>query len=113
MRIVVLDGFSVDQGELSWDDLGQLGEVTVHARTAPHEVVPRATGATAVLTNKVLLTRAVLEQLPDLAYVGIVATGTKADDTNVTGKRIVNPYAFDASGDEDERPMKANTQENA
>jgi hypothetical protein len=42
-----------------------------------------------------------------------VATGTKADDTKVTGKRIVNPYAFDASGEDDERPMKANTHEKA
>jgi glycerate dehydrogenase len=87
LRIVVLDGFSVDQGELSWDDLGQLGEVTVHARTAPHEVVARATGATAVLTNKVLLTRAILEQLPDLAYVGIVATGTNVVDFDACRER--------------------------
>jgi glycerate dehydrogenase len=87
LRIVVLDGFSVDQGELPWDDLGRLGEVTVHARTLPHEVVPRALGAAAVLTNKVVLTRAVIEQLPDLKYVGIVATGTNVVDFDACRKR--------------------------
>jgi hypothetical protein len=43
----------------------------------------------------------------------MVSTGTKAEETNVNGKRMVNPYAFDASGEEAERPMKANTQEKA
>src|SRR2546430_3529800 len=47
------------------------------------------------------------------SQLGIVATGTNAEETNVTGNRIVKPYAFDASGEEDERPMKANTQEKA
>ena len=47
------------------------------------------------------------------SQLGIVSTGTNADETNVIGNRIVKPYAFDASGDEDESPMKAKTQENA
>ena len=47
------------------------------------------------------------------SQLGIVSTGTNAEETNVTGNRIVKPYAFDASGEEDERPMKANTQEKA
>ena len=47
------------------------------------------------------------------SQLGIVSTGTNADETKVTGKRIVNPHAFEASGEDDERPMKANTHENA
>jgi hypothetical protein len=47
------------------------------------------------------------------SQLGIDASGTNADETNVSGKRIVNPYAFDASGDDADRPMKANTQEKA
>lgn len=47
------------------------------------------------------------------SQLGMVSTGTKAEETNVNGKRMVNPYAFDASGEEAERPMKANTQEKA
>src|SRR5436190_2611609 len=47
------------------------------------------------------------------SQLGIESTGTNAEETNVRGKRIVNPYAFEASGDDDERPMNANTHENA
>jgi hypothetical protein len=47
------------------------------------------------------------------SQLGIDSTGTKADETNVIGNRIVNPYAFDASGDDATSPMKANTQEKA
>jgi glycerate dehydrogenase len=87
MRIVVLDGFSVDQGELPWDALRALGEVTVHPRTRPEELAARAAGAQAVLTNKVLLTREVIDQLPDLRYVGIVATGTNVVDFDACRER--------------------------
>ena len=80
MRIVVLDGFSVDQGELAWDELKKLGDVQVYPRTLPHEIVERAAGALAVLTNKVLLTRDVLAALPEVRYIGIVATGTNVVD---------------------------------
>jgi glycerate dehydrogenase len=87
MRIVVLDGFAADQGELPWDDLRRLGEVTVHARTAADEVVARAAGAEAVLTNKVVLSRDVIDALPDLRYVGIVATGTNVVDFEACRRR--------------------------
>src|SRR5438128_12087616 len=87
MRIVVLDGFAVDQGELGWDELRRLGDVVVHARTQPDEIVARAAGAEAVLTNKVVLTRDVVRALPDLRYVGIVATGTNVVDFDACRER--------------------------
>jgi glycerate dehydrogenase len=87
MRIVVLDGFAADQGELPWDDLRKLGEVVVHPRTRPEEVVARAEGAEAVLTNKVVLSRDVIDALPALRYVGIVATGTNVVDFEACRKR--------------------------
>jgi glycerate dehydrogenase len=87
MRIVVLDGFAADQGELPWDDLGKLGEVAVHPRTAAQDVVFRAAGAEAVLTNKVVLTRDILDRLPELRYVGIVATGTNVVDFEACRER--------------------------
>ena len=87
MRIVVLDGFSVDQGELDWDELRRSGDVVVHPRTRADEVVPRALGSDAVLTNKVLLTREVIDALPDLRYVGIVATGTNVVDFDACRRR--------------------------
>jgi glycerate dehydrogenase len=80
VRIVVLDGFAVDQGELGWNDVDSLGELVVHARTSPGELLARAAGAEALLTNKVVLGREEIAALPDLRYVGITATGTNVVD---------------------------------
>jgi glycerate dehydrogenase len=80
LRIAVLDGFSVDQGELGWHELERLGDLVVHARTAPEAVRERAKDREAVLTNKVVLGARDLEALPSLVYVGVVATGTNVVD---------------------------------
>lgn len=75
MKIVVLDGHCLNPGDLSWDDLRSLGDLTVHERTPESEVVERAAGATAVFTNKTPLSAAAQAQLPDLKYIGVLATG--------------------------------------
>lgn len=75
MKIVVLDGYVANSGDLSWEALSALGELTVYDRTAPDQVVERAADATAVLVNKVVLDAAVLAQLPALRYIGVLATG--------------------------------------
>jgi glycerate dehydrogenase len=80
MNIVVLDSFAADQGDAAWGGLGALGELFVYPRTAPSELLPRASAAAALLTNKVLLDAAIIANLPALRYVGIVATGTNAVD---------------------------------
>lgn len=82
MRIVVLDSFTTDQGDPAgfWAPLQALGEVELHARTAPDEVVGRCRGAAAVLTNKVALGADTLALLPSLRYVGVLATGTNVVD---------------------------------
>lgn len=80
MNIVVLDSFAADQGDAAWEDLAALGKLDVYPRTAPSELLSRAKEAEAVLTNKVLLDRLTLANLPALRYVGIVATGTNAVD---------------------------------
>ena len=67
MKIVVLDGYTLNPGDLSWDELHGLGECTVHERTAPGELLERASGAQVLLTNKVILDREAMEQLPELA----------------------------------------------
>lgn len=87
MRIVVLDAFAADQGSLHWDGLRVLGDVEVHARTSRAELVSRARGADALLTNKVLLDGEVLAQLPELKYVGVVATGTNVVDLGACRER--------------------------
>ena len=75
MKIVILDAYTVDQGELTWDGLKELAEVEVYERTAPEEVIARCKGAEMVLTNKVVLDAATLNMLPRLQYIGVLATG--------------------------------------
>lgn len=80
MKIVVLDGYSANPGDLSWDELERLGSLTVYDRTEPNETVARASDAEIVLTNKVIISREVILQLPKLRYVGVLATGYNVVD---------------------------------
>lgn len=75
LKIVALDGYTLNPGDLSWKDLEALGTVKIYDRTHPGEVVERATGAQIVLTNKTVLDGEALSQLPDLKYIGVLATG--------------------------------------
>ncbi len=80
MKIAVLDAYTANPGDLSWAELQGLGKVTIYDRTAPEDVVQRASDAEAVLVNKVKLTREVLDRLPRLRYVGVLATGYNVVD---------------------------------
>jgi len=89
MQIVVLDGYTLNPGDLSWDDLESLGPLTVHDRTPPEETVARAAHAEIVLTNKTALPREVIEQLPHLRYVGVLATGYNIVDAAAARERDI------------------------
>lgn len=80
MKIVVLDGYTLNPGDISWDGLQALGELTVYDRTAPADVVSRAAGAQAVYTNKTRLGRAEMDALPELKFIGVLATGYNVVD---------------------------------
>lgn len=80
MKIVILDGFTVAQTDLSWTMLEDMAEVVVYERTSPEEVVERCLGAEMVLTNKVVLSADVLARLPRLQYIGVLATGYNVVD---------------------------------
>ncbi len=86
-HIVVLDGHAANPGDLSWDFLRQFGQLTVYERTAPDELIERAKDAEVVFTNKVVFDAAVLNQLPKLRYIGILATGTNVVDLKAAGCR--------------------------
>ncbi|PTQ95792.1 glycerate dehydrogenase [Mucilaginibacter yixingensis] len=83
MKIVVLDGYTLNPGDLSWDVLNSLGDVTIHDRTPVSEIVSRCAGADMVLTNKVPMSEETLNQLPDLKYIGVLATGYNIINTEV------------------------------
>ena len=87
MRIVILDGYSANPGDLSWKELEQMGEVTVYDRTSPSETVQRAADADIVLTNKVVLDREKIVQLPRLKYIGVLATGYNVVDIEAAHER--------------------------
>ena len=89
MKIVVLDGHALNPGDLSWCELEALGTCEIFERSTPAQILARAGAAEIVLTNKVVLNRATLEQLPHLRYVGVLATGYNVVDTIAARARNV------------------------
>ncbi len=89
MRIVILDGYAANPGDLSWDEMKQLGECVIYDRTAPTEVLERSQGAEILLTNKTVLDAETINALPDLRYIGVLATGYNIVDTEATKARGV------------------------
>lgn len=80
MKIVVLDGETLNPGDLSWHGLSELGDFACFPRTANHEIIPRARDAEVIFTNKTPLNADTLAQLPQLKYIGVLATGTNVVD---------------------------------
>jgi len=87
MKIVVLDAYTLNPGERRWEGLEELGEVVVHDRTAQLDVVRRAKDAEVVLTNKTILDGFILNLLPKLKYIGVLATGYNVVDLDVARQR--------------------------
>ena len=87
MKIVILDGLTANPGDLSWKRLEELGTLTVYDRTKPEETVARAADAEIILTNKVIISREVMTQLPQLKYIGVLATGYNVVDIEAAHER--------------------------
>jgi glycerate dehydrogenase len=87
MRIVVLDGHTLNPGDLSWDELRSLGECLIHPRTPTAEIVPRMAGAGIAITNKVPFTAETIAALPELRYIGVTATGFNIVDAGAARRR--------------------------
>ena len=83
MKIVVLDGYTLNPGDLNWDGIKQFGELTVHDRTgfAPENVIKTIGDANIIFTNKTPLSKSVLEKVPSVKYIGVLATGYNIVDT--------------------------------
>lgn len=87
MKIVVLDSYTLNPGDLSWEPLKAIGELEVYDRTATPDIVERARSAEILLTNKVPLSRATLDQLPILRFIAVTATGYDMVDVAAAGQR--------------------------
>jgi len=89
VTIVVLDGFTLNPGDLSWETLQELGECSIYDRTPVDEIQPRASGAEILLTNKTPLTGETIAGLPSLRYIGVLATGYNIVDCTAARERHI------------------------
>src|SRR2546422_11109753 len=89
MNLVVLDGFTLNPGDLSWDELKSLGSCQIYERTPPVEILARAVPADILLTNKAELTGDHIRHLPNLKYIGVLATGTNIVDLAAARARSI------------------------
>ncbi|MEL7659354.1 D-2-hydroxyacid dehydrogenase [Acetobacterium wieringae] len=87
MKIVVLDGYALNPGDLSWDSLKKLGELTVYDRTPEAEVAGRIGDAKIIFTNKTPITKETLERYPQIKYIGVLATGYNVVDVVAATER--------------------------
>ncbi len=87
MKIVILDGYTMNPGDLDWQGFNDLGDLTVHDRTPYEQTIERAQGAEAVLTNKTVLDRDIIGNLPGLNYIGVLATGVNVVDVDAAQQR--------------------------
>lgn len=97
MKIVILDGFTAVRHDLDWSALEPFGQVIAYDRTRPEEIVDRCQGAQVVLTNKVILSAQTIEQLPELRYIGVLATGynvVNLEAANRRGITVTNVPAY-------------------
>ena len=87
MKTVILDGYTANPGDLSWDGLKELGELQVYDRTSPEELLRRAEEAEVLLTNKVIINADAMAALPQLRYIGVLATGYNVVDVAEAHRR--------------------------
>lgn len=88
-KLVVLDSYTLTGEDLNWDELKQIADVTTYDRTLPEETIGRCQGMDMVLTNKVVIDDAIMEQLPQMKYIGILATGMNVVDLEAAKRRGV------------------------
>jgi glycerate dehydrogenase len=89
MKIVVLDGYTLNPGDLSWEGMEKLGEFTCYERTEAKDIVSRIGDAEVVITNKTPLTKETFDACPSIKYVGVLATGYNVVDTETAKSRVI------------------------
>lgn len=89
MSLVIIDGFAINPGDLSWDFLSRFGKYTVYDRSSPEEVIPRLRGAEIVVTNRAAITREVLDACPSIRFVSAFGTGYDMIDVAACRERGV------------------------
>lgn len=98
MKIVVLDGFALNPGDLSWNALMSLGDTTVYDRTNADQLLERAKDADAIILNKVVMNAQTMDALPCLRYIGVLATGVNVVDIAAAKQRGITVTNIPAYG---------------
>lgn len=103
MKIVVLDGYTLNPGDLSWDELKSFGDLRIYDRTPKDMVVERIKDCHAIFTNKTVISEDILSKCPNLKYIGVLATGYNVVDVKAANKRNITvtnvpSYGTDAVG---------------
>jgi len=98
MKIVVLDGYTLNPGDLSWEPLKQLGDCEIYDRSASGEIIGRLANAEATFTNKIVISREMMEKLPALRYIGVTATGFNIIDVAAAKERGITVTNVPAYG---------------
>jgi len=97
LKIVILDGYALNPGDLSWKNLQEIGDCVIYDRTNPTELLERSNDAEVLITNKVIINRTIIDQLPKLKYIGVTATGYNVVDVqaaNDHGILVTNIPAY-------------------
>ncbi len=89
MKIVILDGYTLNPGDLDWTPLKELGSCIIHPRTDVEQIIDRAQDAEIILTNKTVLSANTLAMLPKLKYIGVLATGVNIVDLEAAKKQNI------------------------
>ena len=89
MKIVVLDAFAMNPGDLSWEQLKNIGDTDIYDRSLPQESIKRVSNAEIILTNKALVNKDVIDAAPNLKYIGVMATGYNVVDITEAHKRNI------------------------
>ena len=86
MKIIVLDGYTENPGDLSWEQLEKLGDLTVYDRTPKDQILERIGDARIIFTNKTPITAEIIAACPRLKYIGVLATGYNVVDVEAAGR---------------------------
>ena len=89
LKIVILDGFALNPGDLSWKNMKKMGDCQIYDRTKPKDVFDRIHDAEVIVTNKVVIDKALIDRLPDLKYIGVTATGYNVIDVQAASARNI------------------------
>ncbi len=89
MKIIILDGYTLNPGDISWAGFETLGDFTMNDRTSPDKIIERSENAEIILTNKTIINKLTIEQLPKLKYIGVLATGYNIVDVKAANERNI------------------------